>query len=225
MYSTIATSFKRKLFSVAVFASLGCVAVPASAAVVHVIENGILIGANNVEFDGTKYDVRFVAGSAFDSTYNRFFFDFNTQDAASSASDALHTMVFTDSRGLNNTASYLISGCSFVSICDILTPFAEIHDITEFRSTESYVVSIRNDGISIPQEITSWVPWEIPIPIVTVGVGNTPVVLRSTAVIARWYFAGAELPIAPIPEPSTYAIMGLGLFGVIGMARRHQNKG
>lgn len=126
MFSTRASSFKRKLFSIALLASLGCVALPASATVSLIVENGILMGANNVNVDGMKYDVRFVEGS-----YNSLFYNqppsdfFGSSEKAYRASAALLDQVFIDSiSGAFDTQTGLTNGCSGGFRCRAITPYA-----------------------------------------------------------------------------------------------------
>lgn len=208
MLSTTALSLKRKLVSIAVFASLGCVAVPASATVSHIVENGILMGANNVDVLGNKYDVRFIDGS-FSSVFASRPFPFQDSGSAPNhlaynASLALNEQVILDiSGGDFDTNSALMKGCGDFFRCNVLTPYMtdskfDAQVVTNNSYNVGWLYSKAND-IGTLYDIEQLHTDD-----------------SNQSVWAVWSLTTA------VPEPSTYAMLSLGLLGLIGVRRRRQ---
>ncbi len=207
MFNISASSIKRTLFSIVVFASLGGVAIPASASVEQIVENGILMGANNVDVNGTLFDVRFVDG-LYDTVFpiQPYWVTNNLQnyyDIELSLTDS----VFVDSSaGAFDSRPELTNGCSWHEYCQILTPIYEYVDngIQRFNSTG--VVNFIGESDS-----------EYPV-IGDRSVDYSNIYIYDYIVWAVW----TPSVVAAVPEPSTYAMLGLGLLGIMRMRRRQQ---
>lgn len=99
----------------------------AQAATLNVVA-GILVGASGVDVGGTLYDVEFVDGTCvglFSGCDSVDDFAFTTSSDALAASQALLDEVFIDGGpGLFDTHPELTQGCTSVSTCNALTPYA-----------------------------------------------------------------------------------------------------
>ena len=94
--------------------------------ILDVDSNGQLLGASNVDVNGSLYDVEFVEGNCFTIFNNcdEESFTFTTQAAARAASSALLEQVFTDSDlGNFDSAPYLTAGCTASNLCEARTPY------------------------------------------------------------------------------------------------------
>ncbi len=99
-----------------------------------IIENGELLGADNVDVNGTLFDVRFQDGtcSATFTGCNNASEDFAITDAmsAEAAAQALLDRVFLDGPvGLFDSNPALISGCTSSALCVTFIPFGLESDI------------------------------------------------------------------------------------------------
>jgi hypothetical protein len=216
MFSTATSSFKRKLVSIAIFASLGCIAVPASATVIHVVENGILMGANNVDVNGTKYDVRFFDGILKDVFPIGSKFDLSFEEATFAASALINTVFIDTSFGPFDSAPSSTFGCVHGAVCVVSTPYDLTWGNSPLRGNWQMVGAF-NWFFTSGQEVT---PDRIGPDTEGYDVDFSNEIHRS---VALWTPI-LNSPMPPIPEPSTYAMMGLGLIGLMGIARRRQNQ-
>jgi hypothetical protein len=179
----------------------------ASAAVVHIEESGILIGAKGVVIGGSLYDVSFDDGTLDAASITAF----TTSQGAQDASDALLKQVFL---GVWDTIPQLTRGCeSAVNACRITTPYeAGVFISTSIEvSVFSNNVTESSDNIFLSRTAT----------------GSSSSVLNGgnnsiDGTLARWTLTG---PVAAIPEPETYAMMfaGLGILGFVSRRRKQKS--
>jgi len=91
-----------------------------------VIEDGILLGATNIDINGVAYDVSFVDGSCidlFNSCDNNSDFFFQDVTLGQQANLALLEQVLIDtSSGAFDSFPALTNGCKFSGFCSIYTP-------------------------------------------------------------------------------------------------------
>ncbi len=178
----------------------------ASAAVLNIdVSRGfpILLGASSIQIDASFYDATFVDG-AYDTlnTDGNLDIVFNTQAAALMASQALLGQVFTSGQDNVFFGSHpeSILGCSSTASCSLLTPYAIINS-SSLESVSSVLVQITD----MENELSSASP-------------NTRADLTRFVDVTYVQWTSSA---APVPEPSTYAMMALGLLGIAGMRRRH----
>ncbi len=96
-----------------------------SAAILQ-IDNGQLTGANEVDIDGTLFNVQFVDGTCialFSGCDSVADFDFQTQARATQASQALLDQVFLDGIGRFDSQPILTNGCDLSNTCFVFTPW------------------------------------------------------------------------------------------------------
>lgn len=107
----------------------------AHAGPILVVTNGILMGAQGVQFDGHTYDVSF--SDARPTTGNLGFFNF---DDSYAAADALDRLVF---QGLYDTSPGRTNGCSNPLSCLVVTAydfsFLGVHGVGFTNTSTRYV--------------------------------------------------------------------------------------
>jgi len=186
------------LSSVAGLCFLLLISSSASAATLNV-SGGQLLGASGVIVDGSSYNVEFL-----DSTCIALFsgcdavsdFTFQSEAAALLASQALLDQVFLDGVDLFDTAPALTAGCSGGQECRAWTPYAPPTPAFSFVAA---VASQNFPGLDADATPSAY---------------NRPAAdatISTDDVYAVW---------APIPEPGTGILMGLGLLAMSVRSRR-----
>jgi hypothetical protein len=218
---------KKIVTSALITIALAALSTPASAAVTLNVQNNVLVGASNVEVLGALYDVEFIDGRSYASVFGSTPLAFSNLASANAASQSLLDQVFLDgpagdfdsivrSDG-NVTTTSFTNGCSSHNFCLTFTPF----EIVIFPSSVSDVSS------SVASNFNPQWSGENPLDRIQLGQYPTTYVFSdfgSPTIInwARWSPAGGIA--AVVPEPSTYAMIGLGLLGLSFINRRRQDK-
>lgn len=188
--------FNKRLVAVAALFTIGS----ASAAPILLLQGTALIGAAGVEVNGVLYDVSFQDGS-YNSLYPKGLVDVPFQDKAfvTSAIYALNTQVFT---GVYDDNPALTRGCAH-SLCTMLTPFNDPRLGITMYGFANYAPTISADGYSYG------------------GINRSMDTSNfHTYTYATW---SPSTAIAPVPEPSSIAMMGLGLAALAFVHRRTRN--
>jgi len=171
------------------------------------IQDGILMGASDVDVLGKLYDVQFIDGSC-----NNLFngcdpaaFTFQRSFVADAASQALLDQVFRDSGSGNfDTNPMLIHGCETSSndLCIVATPFDTFTvDFSLMSLAYNYVIESQDQILS-----------DFPISNSSSMEGLT------YGVYAVW----SPAPDASVPEPATLACLGIGLIAMSVAPRRRK---
>ncbi len=195
--------------SLALTALLSFFATPASA-VVHIVDSkGQLRGAQNVMVGSAAYDVTFETRS-FLSIYGTSAPAISTEPLARAAAQALLDDVLRDIPAGNfDSDPELTYGISDLSRAVIYTPF-------KVNNTYVSVIESRNASGIPPVGGTDGIPPQV------FSTRDFEVLNASDETYAIWTPAAA---VAAVPEPSAYALMSLGLLGVVGISRHRRNQG
>ena len=163
---------------------------------------GNLTRMNDIDVNGTLYDVVFAKGSCvdiFDGCDDLSDFLFNTTGDADAASRALNGQVFTDP--ILDSTPWLVAGCEDTrslptsrADCNILTPWGFNGSSVQ---TETLVNST-NEFVDNPAATYNW--------------NRESDFSDSNVVWAVW------IP-SSVPEPGTLSLLGMGL-AAIGLSRR-----
>lgn len=201
----LVTKMKNKfLILISVFLLIG----PLTANADPIVVDGELVGATNVNVDGTLYDVFFDDGpcvvlfSGCDETSD---FEFQTLAAALLAAEALLNQVFLDGAFLFDSVPSLTSGCE-IDDCAIETPY----DFT--GSIVTAVTRNRILDVGPPSMIDGFGPSAL------TGPAND---LNPGFVWAVWSQSDDDPPVS-VPEPGTLALLTIGLVGMRFARRRRK---
>jgi len=187
------------LSSVIGIGALGLAMSPAQAVPTLLVDNGQLLGADNVNVAGNLFDVRFEEGSCIGlfGGCTSSSFSFPTQISASATAQALLDQVFIDSGSdLFDTVPTATFGCT-VGTCQIVIPFALLPGLVD-TVTANNNNTIGSDSVSN----------------LRTGRGT-----NTGSQGSRVYAVFTESD--DIPEPSVVAVFGIGLIG-IAMARKRR---
>ena len=188
----------------AVFAPFAAHSVPA----LQINGEGQLTGATGVDVDGTLWDVVFSDGD----------WDFSsgaglpasTKEEADLFSQALLDQVLLDSAlGLFDSDPEMTNGCENLNTCIFHTPYL-VDDVNTFFS-----LAFNQRAEGVVDDFVRDVPGVLGLS------GNFSDATNWT--LGVWTPSSVEPPIDPpiaVPEPGTFALLGIGLFGMGFFARR-----
>lgn len=192
------------LFVLVSSTSLLLVASVASSATLN-LAGGQLLGASNVDVGGTLYDVEFVDETCvvlFDGCDSEEDFEFQSEDDALLASQALMEQVFVDSElGLFDTDPELAAGCHFPEQCVIYTPFTLTRSPFSNRILDVLSAIYRNES-GVEDSVAA-----------SFDLSPQGEVGFLGSVYAKWSVGTV------VPEPSTALLMGLGLAALTRVRR------
>lgn len=180
------------------FASLTTV----KAAILNVDSAGQLIGAQNVDVNGTLFNVTFRDGSCaslFDGCDSASDFSFQSESDALAATLALFDQVLIDGPDGNfDTGIDDILGCTSNLICQSFIPFS----LSSSGDVQLYFVDNR-----VTANITT-------------SVGIQPIDLDTIPLTSVNFVQFALVDTIAVSEPATLLLFGIGLVGLTGMRRR-----
>lgn len=179
------------------------VSVSQAAVLELIVENGQLMGADNVSVGGSLYDVRFLDGTCidlFNGCDENTVFTFNTEGDARLAATALIDTVFVDGAdGLFDMTPSLTYGCESLD-CGVITPYQGI-DSMVFLAVEAFNDNPVGDGVFG----ASWSPFQ--------DLTGFP-----SYVFADWSVSSADA----VSAPSASIILLMSIAGLLVSQRRKQ---
>jgi hypothetical protein len=181
-----------------------------AAAVIHIVDNTdpsnpVLTGAQNVDVDGSLFDVTFLDGTCFDlfsgcdSTSD---FAFATTVDGLAAAGALLTQVLVDPPDASlpfDSSPSLTAGCSSVSTCFVLIPYLTF-------SPSQFRVRIVINSISGAADTSTNDIFDVSFDTDNVDSGDT--------------YTFASFSPSAIPEPGTLLLLASGVAGLAVAGRR-----
>jgi len=164
------------------------------AATLDIDQDGLLIGATDVNVDGTLFELRFRDGTFFDIFTDASGLDATTATKAEAFSHALLDQVFLDTEdGLFDTDPELTFGCPNTLTCIVFTPFSvdgnSVMSITAFNRTE---VTLLDEVRELPADSN--------------GDGDF-------SQATTWVYADWTVQVVPIPAAAWLFGSALGLLG------------
>lgn len=169
-----------------------------------------LLGASNVDINGTSYDVVFLdgtCGQVFDGCNDTSDFDFQSAEEAMAASQALIDQVFVDSElGNFDSDPASINGCTDNDYCHAYTPYMVSIGFVNILSS-----GFTQNG---PLETFDWASSGIQTATYVWLWGDYPHITW-----AKWTPAATA---TDLPEAGTLAVLGIGFAGMLLARRRSQ---
>lgn len=190
-----------------------------AAADLQVNEFGKLTGAKNVNVGDKIYDIVFVDGTfenVFGSPLSPNAFFFNNITEAGAASQSLIDSVFVDSLDYSfDTDPELTLGCSDPNFCNVYTPF-------EYRSQGDRnlilnAITQNNYHADNGENNTGYIGDIVNYTFIyhnLNGIEDPNFADNSISTWAKWSNADS---VTPVPEPTTYMMMFIGLLTILGL--------